>query len=73
MHDSGVELEAFTGEEGVATAGHMALVAVVHVSVEVDVVVCLRRKLLIAVCSIRVWGGEGGGENGRLELHSNTS
>ena len=49
VHDSAVELQSLASEEGVATAGHMALVSIVHVCVEVDVVVCLRCKLFIAV------------------------
>ena len=51
MHDSTVELQSLASEEGVSTAGHLALVSVVHVCVEVNVVVCLRGKLLVAVCS----------------------
>ena len=37
-----------------AAAGHAALVSVVHVCVDVDVVVRLGRKLLVAVCGVCV-------------------
>ena len=66
MHDSTVELQSLASEEGVSAAGHLALVSVVHVCVEVDVVVCLRGKLLVAVCSEGGREGEEGENRGEV-------
>ena len=52
MHDPAVELESLAGQEGVAASGHVALVSVVHVRVQVNVVVSFGRKPLAAVYSM---------------------
>ena len=57
VHDSAMQLQTFAGQEGMAASRDLALVSVVHVRVEMNVVVRLRRKLLIAVC-IGEWGIE---------------
>lgn len=44
-----MEFKAFPGQEGVATASNLALVSIVHVSIEMNIVFRLRHKLLIAV------------------------